>query len=95
MMAIKGVSPNGCASYFQVLDNHRLQPYTFVCSYLHHLRRALVKVVAKTGKKWMLDPYPSIAHMCDMLWLYPKNPVARLTWDPGVGFGHIPLGNIS
>ena len=39
-------------------------------------------MVAKTGKKWILDPYPSIAHMCDIMWLYSKDPVARLTWDP-------------
>ena len=43
----------------------------------------------------MLDPSPSIAHMSDMLWLYAKDPVARLTWDSGAGFGHIPWGNRS
>ena len=62
-MAVKGVSPNGCTSYFQVLDNRALQPYTFDCNYLQHLRSAPVRVVAKIGKKWMLDPYPLIAHM--------------------------------
>ena len=63
LMAAKGASPNGCASYFQVLDNHTLQPYTFDCSYLQHFRSAPVRVVAKIGKKWMLDPSPLIAHM--------------------------------
>ena len=92
LMVVKGVSPNGCASYFQVLDNHTLQPYTFDCSYLQHLRSAPVRVIAKIGKKWMLDPYPSIAHMCDMLWLYAKDPVARLTWDPGGWFWSHSLG---
>ena len=29
-----------------------------------------------------LDNYPSIAHMYDMLWLYAKDPIARLIWDP-------------
>ena len=69
LMVVKGVSPNGCAS-------HTLQPCSFDFSYLQHLRSAPVKVAAKTGKKWILDPYPSIAHMCDMLWLYAKDPVA-------------------
>ena len=64
LMVVKGVSPNGRVSYFQVLDNNRLQSYTFDCSYLQDLRSAPVRVVAKTGKKWILDPYPSIAHMC-------------------------------
>ena len=92
LMVVKGVSPNGCASYFQVLDNHTLQPYTFDCSYLQHLRSAPVRVIAKIGKKWMLNPYPSIAHMCDMLWLYAKDPVARLTWDSGGWFWSHSLG---
>ena len=43
LMVVKGVSPNGCAYYFQVLENHRLQPYTFDCSYLQHLQNALVR----------------------------------------------------
>ena len=34
LMVVKGVSPNGRVSYFQVLDNNRLQSYTFGCSYL-------------------------------------------------------------
>ena len=93
LMVVKGVSPNGCASYFQVLDKHRLQTYTFDCGYLQHLQSAPIKVVAKTGKKWMFDPYPSIAHMCDMLQLYSKDLIARLTQDSGVWFGHIPWGN--
>ena len=76
LMVVKGVSPNGCASYSQVLDNHTLQPYTFDCSYLQHLWSTSGRVVAKIGKKWMLHPYPSIAHMFDMLWLYAKDPVA-------------------
>ena len=37
LVAIKGVSPNRCASYFKVLDNHTLQPYTLESSYLQHL----------------------------------------------------------
>ena len=68
----KGVSPNGCISYFEVLDNNRLQPHAFDCYYLEHVRNAPVRVVAKMGKEWLLDPYPSIAHMCDMMWLYAK-----------------------
>ena len=43
----------------------------------------------------MLDPYPSISHTCDMMWLYAKEPIARLLWDPGVGYGHTPWGNIT
>ena len=86
LLVVKGISPNGRTSYFEVLDNNNLQPYTFDCSYLQHLRSALVGVVAKTRKKWMLDPNPSIAHMCDMLWLYAKDPIARLIWDPGGWF---------
>ena len=46
LVAVKAVSPNGCASYFKVLDNHTLQPYTLECSYLQHLRSAQVRVVA-------------------------------------------------
>ena len=92
LLAVKGVSPNGCVSYLEVLDNNRFLPYAFDSSYLQHLRRAPVRVVAKTGKKWLLDPYPSIAHMCDMLWLYAKEPVAILIWDLGGWFWSHSLG---
>mgnify|MGYP000264649281 FL=1 len=74
-MVVKGVSPNECVSYFEALDNNRLQSYTFHCNYLQDLQSAPIRVVAKTGKKWILDPYPSIAHMCDILWLYAKDPL--------------------
>ena len=96
-MAVKGVSPNGCISCFEVLDNNRLQPHAFDCNYLQHVLNALVRVVVKMGKTWLVDPYPSIAHMCDMMWLYAKEPVARLLWDRegGGGFGHTPWGNRS
>ena len=76
LMVVKGVS------YFEVQDNNRLQSYTFDYSHQQDLRSAPIRVVAKTGKKWMLDTYPSIAHMCDIVWLYAKDPVERLTWDP-------------
>ena len=88
----KGVSPNGCISCFEVLDNNRLQPHAFDCNYLQHVRNALVRMVAKMGKKWMLDPYPSIDHTCGMIWLYAKEPVARLLWDPGGQFWSCSLG---
>jgi hypothetical protein len=83
LLAVKGISPNGCISYFEFLDNNRMQPHVFYCSYFQHMRNAPVRVIAKMGKKWLLDPYPSIAHMCDMMWLYAKELVARLLWDPG------------
>ena len=82
LLIVKGVSPNGCVSYFEVLDNKILQPYTFDCSDLQHLRSAPVRVVAKVGKKWMLRSYPSIARMCDMLWLYAIDLVSILIRVP-------------
>ena len=42
-----------------------------------------VRVIAKAGKKWLLDPQPSIAPLWDMLWLYARQPVSRLMWEPG------------
>ena len=42
-----------------------------------------VRVIAKAGKKWLLDPQPSIAQLWDMVWLYARQPVSRLMWDPG------------
>ena len=78
LLVVKGVSPNGCISSFQVLDNNRLQPHAFHCNYLQYVRNAPVRVVAKMGKKWMLDRYPSIDHTCGMMWLYAKEPVAKL-----------------
>ena len=92
LVAVKAVSPNGCTSYFKALDNHTLQPYTLKRSYLQHLQSAPVRFVAQFRKKWMLDPYSSIAHTCDMLWLYAKDPVARLTWDTGGWFWSHSLG---
>ena len=86
LLVVKGISPNGCIYYFEVLDNKRLQPYAFGCNYLQHVRSPPVRVVAKIGKKWLVDHYTSIAHMCDMMWLYAKEPVARLLWDPGGWF---------
>ena len=59
---------------------------------LQHLRSAPVREVVKTGTKWLLDPYPSIAHMCDMMWLYAKEPVTILLWDPGDWFCSYSLG---
>ena len=44
------------------------------------------------GKKWLLDLSPSIAHMCDMMWLYAKERVASLLWDPGGWFWSYSMG---
>ena len=77
LLAITGISPNGCISVFEVLHNNRMQPHAFDCNYFQHVRNAPVRVLAKMGKKWLLDPYPSIAHMCDMMWLYAKELVTR------------------
>ena len=77
---------------FKVLDNNKLQSYTFDYSNLQNLQSAPVRVVSKTRKK---NPYPSIAHMCDIMWLQAKDPIARLTWDPGGGFGDTPWGKSS
>ena len=92
LLAVKGISPNRCISYFEVLDNNRMQPHAFDCSYFQNVRNAPVRVIGKMGKKWLLDPYPSIAHTCDMMWLYAKEPVARLIWDPGGWFWTYSLG---
>ena len=62
LMAVKRVSRNGCISYFEVLDNNRLQSYTFDCSYLQDLRSAPVRVVVKTGKKWILCNTVNVLH---------------------------------
>ena len=86
MVDVKGISPNGCISYFEVLDNNRMQPHAFDYNYFQHTRNAPVKVIAKMGTKWLLDPHPSIPHMCDMMWLYAKEPIATLLWDPGSWF---------
>ena len=86
LLVVKGVSPNGCISYFEVLDNNILQPHTFNYNYLQHMRNAPIRVFAILGKKWLLYPYPSVAHMCDIIWLYAKEPIARLLWDPGGWF---------
>ena len=86
LIVVKGVSPNGCISYFKVLDNNRMQPHAIDYNYFQHARNAQVIVLAKMGKKWLLDPYPSISYMCDMMWLYTEEPVARLLWDPGGWF---------
>ena len=95
LLVVKGISPNESISYFEVLDNSKLQPHAFECNYLQQVRNAPVRVVGKMGKNWLLDPSPSISHMCDMMWLYAKEPVARLLWDLGVGFGRTPWGNKS
>ena len=75
-LVVKGVSQNGCISYFEVLDNNRLQPHAFDCNYLQHVQNAPVIMVAKMGKKWLFAPYPSIARIhCDMMRWYPKEHV--------------------
>ena len=92
LLVVQGISPNRCISYFEVLDNNRMQSHAFDCSYFQNVRNAPVRVIGKMGKKWLLDPYPSIAHTCDMMWLYAKEPVARLMWDPGGWFSTYSLG---
>ena len=92
LLVVKGISPNWCISYFEVLDNNRLQPHAFDCNYLQQVRNAPVRVVAKMGKKGMLHHSPSITHMCDRMWLYAKEPVARLLWDPKGWFWSYSLG---
>ena len=83
MLFVKGTSTDGCIFYFHIQQDNKLQPYTPSDKLLRNLLAVPVRVIAKTGKKWLLDPQPSISHLSDMLWLYAWQPINRLMWDPG------------
>ena len=70
MLFVKGISIDRCNFYFHIQQDNKLQPYTPFDNLLQNLLIVPVRVIAKNGKKWRLDPQPSIAHLLDMLWLY-------------------------
>ena len=59
-----------------------MQPYTTSNNSLQNLLTMLVRVIAKSGKNWLLDPQLLIAQLWDMLWLYAQQPFSRMMWDP-------------
>ena len=90
MLFVKGIFVDKCIFYFHSQLDNKLQPYTPLDNLLQNLLVVLVRVIAKSGKKWLLDPQPSIAHLWDMLWLYARQPINRLMWDLGDGLGLVP-----
>ena len=82
MLFVKGISADGCIFYFHIQHDNKLQPYTPTGNLLQNLVTVPVRVIAKACKKWLLDPHSSIAQLWDMLWLYARQPVSRLMWDP-------------
>ena len=86
MLYVKGISVDECIFYFHIQRGNKLQPYTPSDNLLQNMLDVLVRVIAKSGKKWLLDPQPSVAHLWDMLWLYAQQQVSRLMWDPGGWF---------
>ena len=85
------ISTDRCILYFHVIQqDNKLQPYTPSDNLLQNLLTTPNRVIAKSGKKWLLDPQRSIAHLWDMLWLYARQLVSRLMWDLGDGSGPIP-----
>ena len=80
----------GTSKAWDAIKRDKLQPYTPSVNLLQNFVTVLVRVIAKFGKKWLLDPQPSIAHLWDMLWLYARQPVSRLMWTQGYGSEPIP-----
>ena len=67
MFFVKGISAYGCNYYFHIQLENKLQPYTPSDNLLQNLLVVPVRVIANSGKKWLLDPQPSVAHLWDML----------------------------
>ena len=93
MLFFKGISVDGCSFYFHIQQDNKLQPYTRSENLLQNLVIVPVRVIAKSVKKWLLDPRPPTAHLWDMLWLYVRQPISRMMWNPGEWFWTIPLMN--
>ena len=69
LLYVQGISADGCIFYFHIQQDNKLQPYTPSNNLLQNVLVVLVRVIAKSGKKWLLDPQPSIAQLWDMLCL--------------------------
>ena len=69
MLYVKGISADRCNFYFHIQQDNKLKPYTPLDNLLQNLLTMQVRVIAKSGKKWLLDPQPSIAQLWDMLCL--------------------------
>ena len=91
MLCVRVFSVDGCSFYFHIQQDNKLQPYTPSNNLLQNLLAVPIRVIAKSGKKWLLDPQPSIAQLWDMLWLYARQQVSRLMWDLGGWFWTNPM----
>ena len=40
-------------------------------------------MIMKNGKRWFIDPSPSIIGDDGKMWIYGNGPLVRLQWDPG------------
>ena len=56
MLFVKGISIDGCILYFHIEQDNKLQPYTPADNLLQNQLVVPVRVIAKSGKKWLLDP---------------------------------------
>ena len=82
VLFVKGIFVDGCIFYFHIQQDNKLQPYTPSDNLLQNLLVVPIRMIAKSCKKWLLDPQLSVAHLWDMLQLYAQHLVSRLMWDP-------------
>ena len=78
MLFVKGIFVDKCIFYFHSQLDNKLQPYTPLDNLLQNLLVVLVRVIVKSGKKWLIDPQPSVAHLWNMFWLYAQQPISRV-----------------
>ena len=82
MIFVKGVVGDTQYYYHIHQDNHMYVSMPLDAE-LENFVLVSVRVLAKTGKKWLLDPSPTVGHLWDALWLYSNKSMARMMWDPG------------
>ena len=82
IIGVKGTTSQGNCYYFDVSEEGRLWQTDVESSIWQTALEYPVRVIAKSGKTWILDPSPSDSMLFCQLWVFKKKSLLDLHWDP-------------
>ena len=82
MIGAKGTTSQGDCYYFDVSEEGRLWQTDVESSIWQTAVQHPVRVIGKSGKKWILDPSPSDSMLFCQLWVFREKSLLDLNWDP-------------
>ena len=82
ILGAKVINTMGDVIYFNVDDDGRLWHVFSESDVWMSANVSAIRIVARSGKKWLLDPPFQECLRCCSLWVFQKKPLYNLDWDP-------------